>query len=93
MKFSDDEVYEFVRAANRGHGCNGAIGIESTRRLVALVAEAVEPPAQQPLTEKQIKNLLWEANWPEVLLSDFVRAKLRELIRATERFHNIESNP
>ena len=52
MRFSDDDVYEFVRSANRGHGCNGAIGIESTRRLVALVAEAVEsgnrkqPPAQ-----------------------------------------------
>lgn len=58
---------------------------DATTTLRAALAE----PERQPMTEKQVENLLWESEWPEVLLSDFVRAKLRFLMRAVERHHGI----
>jgi len=48
-----------------------------------------EPVQRKPLSDEQISNRLWESDWPEVLLSDFVRAKLRVFARAIERAHGI----
>ena len=58
------------------------------------IAEAVQPTQERkPLTESQVANVLWAAHWPEVLLSDFVKGKLRELIRAVEAEHGIVAQP
>lgn len=48
---------------------------------------------RKPLTDEQISNRLWEADWPEVMLSDFVRAKLRVFARSIERAHGIGEAP
>lgn len=60
---------------------NMVAGLESRRRA--------------PLTDEQISNRLWEADWPESMLSEFVRAKLVALVRSVERAHGIstESQP
>jgi hypothetical protein len=59
----------------------------------AATAAARESAAlvRRPLTDSQISNRLWEADWPESMLSDFVRAKLVALVRSVERAHGIHA--
>ena len=43
------------------------------------------PHTLRALSDEQISNRMWEAEWPEVMLSDFVKAKLVNFARCVER--------
>ena len=60
--------------------------VEALRAAIDVVPAG---QARVPLTAEQISNRLWLTDWPEVMLSDFVREKLTALVRSVEEYHGI----